>query len=111
MGPFSKIPSKKFHCSPMLTRPKDLNKRRVILNVSYPKDGFLNDNVDNLHFDGKIFILKFPSIDDICEEICSNPNEVLLSKIAFPQLFANSKWTPVMHLTLEYLGISHIIRI
>ena len=42
-----------FHCSPLLTRPKETDKRRVILNLSYPHGCSLNDNVDKLHFDGK----------------------------------------------------------
>ena len=79
LGPFSVAPDDKFHCSPMLTRPNDLEKRRVILNLSYPERSALNDNVGRLHFNGKK--LKFPTIYDICEEICNNPTEVFLSKI------------------------------
>ena len=25
------------HCSPLMTRPKDIDKRRVILDLSYPR--------------------------------------------------------------------------
>ena len=53
LGPFSEVPSDNFHCSPMLTRPKDVDKRRVILNLSYPKGKSLNDHVDKHNFDGK----------------------------------------------------------
>ena len=77
----------------MLTRPKDLDKR-VILNLSYPKGESLNDNIDKLHFDDKEFILKFPIIDDICEEIRTNPNEVLLSKIDISRAFCNLRVDP-----------------
>ena len=78
----------------MLTRPKDLDNRRVILNLSYPKGGSLNDNIDKLHFDAKEYILKFPTIDDICEEFCSNPSEVLLSKIDVSRAFCNLRVDP-----------------
>ena len=94
IGPFSDIPSDKFHCSPMLTRPKDIDKRRVILNLSYPKGHSLNDNVDKQLFDGKKFILKFPTIDDICNEICNNPNEILMSKIDISRAFRNLRVDP-----------------
>ena len=54
----------------------------------------MNDNVDKLHFDGREFILKFPTIDDICEEIRTNPNEVLLSKIDISRAFCNLRVDP-----------------
>ena len=94
LGPFSDIPSVNFHCSPMLTRPKDTDKRRVILNLSYPKGQSLNDNVDKQLFDGKRFTLKFPTIDDICNEIGKNPNEILMSKIDISRAFRNLRIDP-----------------
>ena len=36
LSPFEEINYQGFHCSPLLTRPKDGSKRRVILNLSYP---------------------------------------------------------------------------
>ena len=47
-----------------------------------------------LHFDGKEFILKFPTIDDICNEIHSNPKEVLLLKIDISRAFHNLRVDP-----------------
>ena len=52
LGPFDAIPYHKFHCSPLLTRPKDLDKRRVILNLSYPNTNSVNDKVTRNLFDG-----------------------------------------------------------
>ena len=78
-----------FHCSPLLTRPKDTDKRRVILNLSYPHGCSLNDNVDKLHLDGRKFVLKFPSVDDIVNEICKYSTEVLISKIDIWRAFRN----------------------
>ena len=34
LGPVDKVQSKDFHCSPLLTCPKDGNKRRIILDLS-----------------------------------------------------------------------------
>ena len=94
LGPTPVIPSPQFHCSPLLTRPKDLDKRRVILNLSYPKGSSLNDNVDKFKFDGKTFSLKFPTVDDICQEICDSSTEVLLSKIDIARAFRNLRVDP-----------------
>ena len=43
LGPFDTIDSTDIHCSPLLTRPKDSGKRRVILDLSYSKGMSLND--------------------------------------------------------------------
>ena len=94
LGPLSEIPSDNFHCSPMLTLPKDIDKRRVILNLSFPKGQSLNDNVDKQLFDGKRFTLKFPTIDDICNEIQKDPNEILMSKIDISRAFRNLRVDP-----------------
>ena len=45
LGRFDNIPYHKFHCSPLLTRPKELDKRRVKLNLSYPSSNSVNDKV------------------------------------------------------------------
>ena len=57
LGPVNEVNYPGFHCSPFLTRPKDTDKCRVILNLSYAHGCSLNDNVDKLHFDGKKFVL------------------------------------------------------
>ena len=67
LGPSNNIQSSHYNCSPLLTRPKDTNHRRVILNLSYPKGQSLNDAVDKLNFDSRPFTRKFPSVDDIVE--------------------------------------------
>ena len=58
LGPVDAINTKHYHCSPLLTRPKDLNKRRVIVNLSYPYGASLNDAVDKIRFDGLKFNLR-----------------------------------------------------
>ena len=93
LGPvknFGHHPGHKFvHCSPILTRPKGQNNRRVILDLSYPKGLSLNDQVDRSRFGGDLFSLKFPFIDDIVKEICSHKNEVVISKIDVATAFHN----------------------
>ena len=94
LGPVNRVNYPGFHCSPLLTRPKDIDKRRVILNLSYPHGCSLNDNVDKLYFDGKRFALKFPSIDDIVHEFSKYSIEVLISKIHISRAFRNLRVDP-----------------
>ena len=94
LGPVNGVDYPGFHCSPLLTRPKDPDKRRVVPNLSYPHGHSLNVNVDKLHFDGKKFVLKFPSVDDIVNEICKYSTEVLISKIDISRAFHNLRVDP-----------------
>ena len=67
-----------FHCSPILTRPRDVNKRRIILNLSYPYgNNPVKDNVNKEHFDGRKLVLRFPTID--CVHSGSNIATTLMS--------------------------------
>ena len=77
LGPVGHINSKPYHCSPLHTHPQDTDKRRVILNLSYPYGASGNDKVDKLHFDGRCFTLKFPSIDDIVKDILATDDPVI----------------------------------
>ena len=79
----------KFHCSPLLTRPKDNGKRRVILDLSFPKGASVNDAVDSQAFDGTPFTLKFSTVDDILDKIRAAKDRVLLSKIDIARAFRN----------------------
>ena len=58
LGPFDQVNTPFYHCSPLLTRPKGNNDRRVILNLSCPAGASLNDAVTKHLFDGKFFTLK-----------------------------------------------------
>ena len=69
IGPVDSVASTHFHCSPLLTRPKDMGKRWVILNLSYPYGNSLNDKVIKSQFDQIKFVLKFPLVDDIVKRI------------------------------------------
>ena len=94
LGPSNNIKSSHYHCSPLLTRPKDTNDRRVILNLSYPKGQSLNDAVDKLNFDGRPFTLEFPSVDDIVERILQ-VEDPLIFKIDVARAFRNLRVDPV----------------
>ena len=95
LGPFPEITFNKFHCSPLLTRPKDNGKRRVILDLSFPKGASLNDAVDSEAFGGTPFTLKFSTVDDILDKIRSAKDRILLSKIDIARAFRNLWIDPV----------------
>ena len=95
LGPFHETPSPYFHCSPLLTRPKDGNKCRVILDLSYP-----NDKVEKLKFDGSDFDLKFLSIDNIVDRINCVKGEVRLTKVDVARAFRNLRVDPADALKL-----------
>ena len=67
------------HSSPLLTRPKDQDKCRVILDLSYPQGLSLNNQVDKLAFDTSS-IVKFPSIDNIVQELSTHWADISIAK-------------------------------
>ena len=91
-----------YHCSPLLTHPKDTDKRRVILNLSYPYGASVNDCVSKSHFDGRRFTLKFPMIDDIVQDILDTDDPVIF-KVDVARAFRYMRVDPVD--TLKF-GIS-----
>ena len=57
LGPSGPIKSEHFHSLPILTRPKDKDKRHIIVNLSHHYGGSVNDHVVKNHFDGREFTL------------------------------------------------------
>ena len=94
LGPVDKVEFDEFHCSPLLTRPKEGNKRRIILDLSYPKGNSVNDTVNRSYFDGYPFLLKFPTIDDIVNEITKDNCEKDFFKIDIARAPRNLRVDP-----------------
>ena len=96
VGPVDDITCKNYHCSPLLSRPKDSDKRRIILNLSHPYGNSVNDNVPRDTFDGHPFSLKFPSIDNIVQHIIAlKDQDPVLYKIGVARAFRNIRVDPV----------------
>ena len=57
------------HYSPILLRPKIDDTRRVIVNLSHPWGQAVNDNISNEVYDGVAYTLKYPSVEDIVDDI------------------------------------------
>ena len=94
LGPVDMVNSPHYHCSPILTRPKDDIKRRVIVNLSYPPGQSLNDQVTRDMFDNRPFTLKFPKIEDIVDQILVTEDPMLF-KIDVARAFRNLRADPV----------------
>ena len=101
LGPFKNPPHPQYHCSPLLSRPKNDGNRRVILNLSYPKGQSLNDHVSPDRYDGCEYKLKFPSIDDIADRIrqCTNPR---IGKVDIARAFRQLPIDPADALKLGF---------
>ena len=92
--PVNKVNSPHYHCSPILTRPKDDNNGRVIVKLSYPPGQSLNDQVTRDRFDNRPFTLKFPKIEDIVDQILVTEDPMLF-KIDVAHAFRNLRVDPV----------------
>ena len=93
IGPFRESPDPGFHCSPMLTRPKDTIKRRVIMNLSHPQGHSFNDHVEKKAFDIRLFTLRFFTIDDIVAAVNTVEDPVIF-KIDISRAFRNLRVDP-----------------
>ena len=95
LGPYNGIDYDKLHCSPLLTRPKDGDSRRVILNLSFPAGASLNDAVTKNLFDDRPFTLRFPTVDNILDSIRGVQGTAMLAKIDVARAFRNLRVDPV----------------
>ena len=78
----------------MLTRPKYGDKRRVIIDLSYPKGNAVNDFVNRDALDGTEFTLRFPTIDDIANDIIGCMDDPVLFNIDVACAFHNLRVDP-----------------
>ena len=98
----------KIHCSPLLTHPKDFDKCRIILDLSYAS---VNDFVHKDRFDGCEFTLRVLSIDDIVQEIRRHEYDVSLAKIDVAQAFLNLRVDPAdaLNFGIKWPGHTYLI--
>ena len=82
LGPFSSNPVQgELFLSPLNSVPKKGScDRRVILDLSYPPGKSVNDAVPKTSYLGDPFILKFPSVDSLVDEIKLLGNGCLIYK-------------------------------
>ena len=93
VGPCDNIPFP-VHYSPLLSRPKANDTRRVIVNLSFPYGDSDNECIQNDWYDGTPYELKYPSLDRIVDAIEDMGPDVLLSKIDVSRAFRNLRVDP-----------------
>ena len=103
-GPFAQSPFP-CHVSPFLTRDKpDSDKRRVILDLSFPSGQSVNDGVPKNKYLGSYFDLKYPSVDHIVDSLKELGTGALLYKIDIKRAFRHLRIDPG---DLDLLGLKH----
>jgi hypothetical protein len=71
LGPFDQLPYHNVHISPVMTRPKEGTKHRVIVDLSYPYEyGRSVNSVTRADmYLETAYIMKLPTVDTICDLI------------------------------------------
>ena len=94
LGHFDHVDCPHYHCSPLLTRPKENNKRCIILNLSYHAGASLNDAGTKDLFDEYHFTLKLPTVDNILESIVNFKGRAMLATTDISRAFTNLRVDP-----------------
>ena len=95
LGPFTKNPIPGGHCSPFMTRSKpNSDRRRVIVDLSWPIGESVNAGIDKNMYLGSQFDLNFPSVDHITEETKRIGRGALLYKVDVSRVFHHVKVDP-----------------
>ena len=94
-GPYDVNPIPNAHVSPFMTREKpNAPNRRVIIDLSWPKNASVNAGVDKNSYLGSEFSLKFPIIDDITKELVKIGAGCHIYKIDISRAFRHLKIDP-----------------
>ena len=95
MGPYSAHPIDKSHFSPFMTREKsNATNRRVIIDLSWPKDASVNLGVDKNSYLATDFLLNLPTVDHITNELKSMGRGAHLFKVDVSRAFRHVKLDP-----------------
>ena len=95
MGPFNQSPIPNCHFSPFMTREKaNAAHRRVIIDLSWPKDASVNLGVDKNSYMATNFALMFPTVDNITDALREVGTGEHLFKIDISHAFRHIKTDP-----------------
>ena len=105
MGPFRKIPFKEnIGVSPLSTRPKkDLQERRVILDLSFPIRNAVNDGIPKDTYLGFEAKLTFPKTDDFACRIFYLGQGCMMFKIDLSRYFRQIPLDPADYSLIGYV--------
>ena len=94
VGPLQSNPFAQMHTSPMMTRPKPDSTRRLIVDLSWPLGDSVNSRIADNHFDGNTCSLKYPTIDQIVQQILTIGDQPLLFKVDLKRAYRNLRTDP-----------------
>ena len=95
MGPYSVHPIAKSHFSPFITREKsNASNRRVIIDLSWPKDASVNLGVDKNSYLATDFVLNLPTVGHITSELKTIGRGTHLFKVDISCAFRHVKLDP-----------------
>ena len=105
MGPFDSPPIP-FYILPFMTRPKaDLDVRRTIIDLSWPKGHSVNDGVGKHLYINTELKLKYPSVDSIIQTLINLGPSCSIFKIDISCAFRHIRIDPG---DLDLLGLQHL---
>ena len=88
LGPFKENPIAHSHTPPFMTINKpNSDRRRVIIDFSWPHGAFVNSGIDKDTYLDSPFTLTFPTVDHITSELKHLGSEALLYKIDISRAF------------------------
>ena len=103
-GPFQDTPIP-VHVSPLMTRAKqNSDKRRTIVDLTWPKNASVNAAVQKNVYLGSHFLLKYPSLDDITTELRKLGPGALIYQVDISRAFRHIRIDPG---DIDLLGIRH----
>ena len=108
LGPFDSHPISSGHCSPFMTRAKpNSDRRRVIVDLSWPIGASVNAGIGKTSYLGSTFSLTFPTVDDITKQLKSIGRGALIYKVDVSRAFRHVKIDPGYFdlLGLEWQGV------
>ena len=95
LGPFKESPISKCHYSPFMIREKSgSNLRRVVIDLSWPRDQSVNAGIDKNSYLNSEFILQFPTVDHIISQLKKVGRDCHLFKIDVSRAFRHIKVDP-----------------
>ena len=105
LGPFSTIPFVPWaQFSPMMTRAKkESNKRRIIVNLSFPKGSSVNSGIKKGFFLGKTLTFSLPSITNIIDILTTSQTERFIWSIDLARAYRQLRTDP---LSVPLFGIT-----
>ena len=102
LGPFNTKPIP-LHVSPLMVRDKqDSNKKRTIMDLSWPKGASVNASVQKDIYLGTQYALNYPSIDSITYALCKLGPAAKFYKIDIGRAFRQIKIDPM---DIDLLGL------